>query len=288
MSNAAHVRATRHPDAQLSVWQENTLPDLAELTRDQIVAMFQGDVAAIRTPKFLTREECETAVNRIRQNTADRARQYKGNLNIGTALNINSHWEFEYRVEDQSAWVDYFKKVGPTTRKRKELFAEIGDPVERIVKIFRNAWGAPVKRAVHPDFGRQLYVGLLRTGAPRLHFDWAPYDLPSLKDVVMQAGANVYLANFDIGGDLTVYRQYGMTKGNKESSGEQIVGNYDLSHSLVQGVEACTVPCRVGDFVIAPNRFLHEVTPGDSAEENRLVLSFHVAWMGDGSLTVFS
>lgn len=288
MSNAAYVRAAGSLQAPLNIWQENTLPDLTELTRDQIVAMFQGEVAAIRTPQFLSRAECDTAVNRIKQDTADKARPYEGGLNIGTALNISSHWEFEYRLEDQSAWVDYFKKVGPTTRKRKQLFADIGDPVERIVNIFRNAWGAPVRRARHPEFHRQLYVGLLRTGAPRLHFDWAPYDLPGLKDVVMQAGANVYLANFDVGGDLTVYRQYGMTKGNKESSGEKIVGNYDLSHSLVKGVEACTVPCRVGDFVIAPNRFLHEVTPGNSAEENRLVLSFHVAWMGDGSLTVFS
>jgi hypothetical protein len=269
-------------------WAETTIERLKELTRSQIVDMFQGEVAAIRVPKLLTVEQCKRAVKRIHKFTASRARQYEGNLNIGTALSINSHWEFEYQIEKESAWREYFRRVGPTTRLRRTFFVGIGDPVDHIVKVLRKAWAAPVKRALHPTFNRHLYVGLLRTGTPRLHFDWAPYDLPSLKDVVMQAGANVYLSNFRSGGDLTIYRQYGMTKGNKASTGEKVIGNYDIPRSIVAHVESCTVPCQIGDFVIAPNRFLHEVTPGDGSESDRLVLSFHVAWMGDGSLTVFS
>jgi hypothetical protein len=288
MLSPGKIRRPDLQEAQLNGWHEITVPRLTEITRDQVVSMFQGEVAAIRAPEFFTPEQCAAVVTKIRQQTAAKARRYKGNLNIQTDLDISSHWEFEYRIEDDKAWVDYFKQVEPTTRLRKELFSEIGDPVERIVKILRKVWGAPVKRARHPEFNKQLYVGLLRTGAPKLHFDWAPYDMPSLKDVVMQAGANVYLSNYQVGGDLTIYRRYGISKGNKQSSGEQVVGNYDLPHELVEGVEECTVHCGVGDFVIAPNRFLHEVTPGNSAEENRLVLSFHVAWMGDGSLAVFS
>lgn len=287
MSTVVRVPAARLLEVPQG-WQEITLPVLDRVTRDQIVAMFQGDVAAIRTPEFLSPAECERAVAKIQQVAEKKARRYEADLNIGTALAIDSHWEFEYTTKPRSAWTNYFKKVGPTTQLRRRLFAESGDPVDRIVRIFREAWGAPVRRARHPKFNRQLYVGLLRTGAPRLHFDWAPYDFPALKEVVMQAGANVYLSNFHVGGDLTLYRTYGMTKGNKEASGAKVIGNYDIPHSLVEGVESCTVPCRVGDFVIAPNRFLHEVTKGDAAEESRLVLSFHVAWMGDGSLTVFS
>lgn len=287
MSKVVRVPATGLLEAE-DGWQEITLPKLDQITRDQIVAMFQGQAAAIRTPEFLSPAQCKNVVNKIRQVAKKRSRQYETGLNIGTALAIDSHWEFEYTSKGQLAWSDYFKKVGPTTRLRRELFAETGDPVDRVISIFREAWGAPVRRARHPEFNRQLYVGLLRTGAPKLHFDWAPYDFPALKEVVMQAGANIYLSNFNVGGDLTMYRTYGMTKGHKEASGEAVIGNYDIPHSAVDGVESRTVPCRIGDFVIAPNRFLHEVTTGDVAEENRLVLSFHVAWMGDGSLTVFS
>lgn len=287
MSKVERVPATGLLGAGES-WRELTLPRLERVTRDQIVRMFQGDVAAIRTPEFISPRECEKVVGKITEVAKTKARQYETGLNIGTALDIDSHWEFEYTKKRDSAWVDYFKKVGPTTQLRRRLFAETGDPIGRAVRIFRQAWGAPVRRARHPHFNRSLYVGLLRTGAPKLHFDWAPYDFPALKEVVMQAGANIYLSNFGVGGDLTMYRTYGMSKGNKEGSGEQVIGNYDMPHSLVEGVESCTVPCRVGDFVIAPNRFLHEVTQGDAAEQKRLVLSFHVAWMGDGSLTVFS
>jgi hypothetical protein len=269
-------------------WRATTLPKLEKVTRTQMVEMFQGNVAAIRTSGFLTEKECATAVTRIHEFSASRGRRYKGDLNIGTALSISSHWEFEYQIEDDAAWLEYFRKVGPTTRMRRKLFAGIGDPVDRIVEILGQSWPGPVRRALHPKFNRRLYVGLLRTGSPRLHFDWAPFDLPSLKDVVMQAGANVYLSNSLTGGDLKIYRRYGMLKGNKASSGKEVVGNYDIPHAAVAEVESCIVPCRTGDFVIAPNRFLHEVTPGDSPEKNRLVLSFHVAWMGDGSLTVFS
>ena len=287
MSKAVDIPAITAPET-VTAWRELTLSRLSLVTKSDLVRMFQGDVAAMRIPQLLSENECQEVVSKITEVAATKARPYETGLNIGSALDIDSHWEFEYTNKGATAWTEYFKKVGPTTQLRRRLFAELGDPVGQVIRIFRQAWGAPVRRALHPDFNRRLYAGLLRTGTPKLHFDWAPYDFPALKDVVMQAGANIYLSNFVTGGDLTVYRTYGMTKGNKESSGEKVIGNYDMPHSLVEGVESCTVECGVGDFVIAPNRFLHEVTPGDSAERDRLVLSFHVAWMGDGSLAVFS
>src|SRR5206468_6851821 len=108
------------------------------------------------------------------------------------------------------------------------------------------------------------------------------------KEVVMQAGANVYLSNFEQGGDLKVYRKYGMSPGKKASDGEKVIGNYGLPHDLVENAESCTIECGVGDLVVAPNRFLHEVTPGNEPEADRLVLSFHVALLSNGKLVVFS
>jgi hypothetical protein len=67
-----------------------------------------------------------------------------------------------------------------------------------------------------------------------------------------------------------------------------VVGNYDLPGSLVEGVESCVVPCRVGDLVMAPNRLLHEVTEPQIPEEDRLSLSFHLALMATGKLAIFS
>lgn len=268
-------------------WEERTVHALEEITKSDVIEMLHGHFPGIRVPKLLTREQCALAVKRIRSTAQTKTRQYKGNLNIGTPLNIPSHWEFRYMEQPETAWFDYFRKVSATTKRRRMIFKEIGDPLERVVRAFGKIWGAPVRRARHPKYGWRLYAGLIRSGAPALHFDWAPFDL-GLSEIVLQAGANIYLSNFRRGGDLKVYRKYGMRPGHSASSGEPVVGNYDMPHSLVENVESRTIPCEVGDFVIAANRFLHEVTPGGEPESNRLVLSFHIGLMCDGSLAVFS
>lgn len=176
-------------------------------------------------------------------------------------LDISSHWEFEYTKDDAAAWQAYFPRVRPMLELCRRLFTDVGDPVDRIAHAFGNTWGKQVRRARHPQYDQPLFAGLIRSGGPRLHFDWAPFDLPGL-EAVMQAGANVYLANFQQGGHLKVYRTYGMTKGHTKASGVLPIGNYDLPHALVEGVESVTIPCGVGDLVLAPNRFLHEVTAG--------------------------
>jgi hypothetical protein len=211
-------------------WQVSTYSTDRQLSRTDLLKMFHGEVAGIRIPRFLTVEQCKVVVERLGKPAKRRSRRYKGNLNIGTVLDIPSHWEFTYQIEDDKAWLPYFNKVGSTTRLRRSLFEGIGDPVDRVVEIFAKAWGAPVRRM--SKSGKKLYAGIIRSGAPRLHFDWAPYDLSDY-EVVMQAGVNVYLANGKKGGDLRVFRKYGMMKGHPASSGEKIVGNYDLPHTTL-------------------------------------------------------
>jgi hypothetical protein len=272
-------------DNEPQTWDIMTFDREHGLTRHELLQMFHGEVAGIRMPEFLTPDQCATVVARLKGIAKQKARRYKGNLNIGTVLDVPSHWEFTYVIEDSAAWHPYFAKVGPTTRLRRHLFRDIGDPVDRVTEMLAKAWGAPVYRM--RKFGKKLYAGLIRSGAPKLHFDWAPWDLGKF-EVVMQAGLNIYLANGSTGGDLKVYRTYGMSKGNTLSSNQAVVGNYDLPQALVQGVKSATIPCRAGDLVVAPNRFLHEVTETDGPEQNRLSLSFHIALMADGSLAIFS
>jgi hypothetical protein len=103
-----------------------------------------------------------------------------------------------------------------------------------------------------------------------------------------QAGLNVYLRSPGPGGDLRVYRRLGMRAGNTAQSGVAPVGNYDLDHELVEGVAFDTIPARTGDLVIAPNRFLHEVTATARKEEERIAFGVHVLWMLDATLRLFS
>lgn len=266
-------------------WREQTIDRLEALDRRGLVEMFHGHIPGIRIPALLSPEECARATARIK--SARVGRKYAGALNIGTPLEIPSHWELVYTEENEAAWFTYFRRVGCFTKQRKKIFAGMLDPLDQITLSLGRAWGAPVKRVRHPIYGWRLYAGLIRSGAPRLHFDWAPFDL-GLGDLILQAGANLYLSNFAHGGDLRMYRRYGMDLGAHAASGAQVIGNYDLPRVMIEGAESATIECGVGDFIVCPNRFLHEVTPGDEPEENRLVLSFHIGLMTDGTLAVFS
>lgn len=269
-----------------SGWSYKTFQRGHVLTRPELLEMFQGEVAGIRIPGFLSSDDCASVVQQLKEKARGRSRQYKGGLNIGTAFDIN-HWEETYIVESERAWHGYFRKVGSTTRLRRQIFrkAKVFDPVDQVVQMLAMGWGAPVSRL--SKCGKKMYAGMIRSGAPKLHFDNGLFDVGEI-EVVGQGGINIYLANGKRGGDLRVYRKYGMTKGNHASSKNVVIGNYDLAHSLVDGIEACTIPCRVGDFVVAPNRFLHEVTPPAQGEENRLSLSFHLALLANGKLAIFS
>jgi hypothetical protein len=266
-------------------WREKTIETLDEITRSDIIAMFQGKIPGIRVPKSVSQQRCEVAVDRIR-GTHD-GRRYLGNLNIGTLLSIPSHWEMGYINASEKAWFEYSRRTSYFTKLRRQPFAGMPDPYDEITRALGRAWGSPLTRLRHPRYGFRLHAGLIRSGAPRLHFDWAPFDLGA-HDIVLQGGANLYLANFREGGHLKNYRRYGMNPGATAGSGEKVIGNYGLSDEMVAGAESATIECGVGDFVLCPNRFLHEVTPGSEPEENRIVLSFHVGLLSNGTLAVFS
>lgn len=274
-------------------WNAQTLSGPEELNKQILIETLLAESGGVRIPGFYSPEACKRVVVKLLEVARTKGRRYKADpksgvsLNIGTVLDIPPHWEFEYVLEDENAWQGYFSRVGPTTRLRKRLFSDIGDPVERVSEMLSKVWGASVQRVRHPKFGRKLYAGIIRSGAPKLHFDNAAFDLPGT-EILGQAGANIYLKNFTQGGDLVTYRTFGKDKGNTLSSGKKPIGNYDLSPSLVEGVESCTVPCRQGDFILTPNHLLHEVTPGDGPEDDRLVLSFHLIWLKNGSLAIFS
>jgi hypothetical protein len=258
-------------------------PTLGEdVTAEMLKAVFHGEVSGLRLERVYTPEELESVARAVLGER--RGVKYEG-LELGSALGVRSHWDYRYTL-GREAWREYFPKAREAEAARKALFSEVGDPLEVVEATLRRIWPGPVGRMRHPRLGRELFAGMLRTGAPRLHFDWAPFDLEE-RDVVGQLGWNFYVFNPGPGGDLKMYRTLGLKPGNTRASGLEPVGNYDLPRELVAGAESDVIPCRTGDMVLAPNRFLHEVTPCDY-EDQRLTVAAHVAWMRDGSLRLFS
>jgi hypothetical protein len=257
------------------------------LDRELLMMVMQGEVSAVRLKNFLRPSEVSAVLENLSTHLRG-AREYSGTASNLTAFPLPSHWEFRYQVDGN--WNDYFSRVAAADELRREVFfSALGeDPLERVADLLAQAWPGRVKRARHPKWGRPMYVGVLRSGCPKLHFDWARYDFEPPLDAAMQAGWSVHLRKGGaVGGELKMYRTYGVAPGNTVTSGRQPVGNYDLPRSLVDGVQSNVVPCEPGDWVLAANRLLHEVLPADRCEE-RLAFAGHVAWMRNGELWQFS
>lgn len=267
-------------------WTHETLRDPSQLTTEVLKAMFHGELSGIRIPEFISEEARIAAVSGIAAETETETRYREIESDLGTKTGIPSHWEFHYTGRD---WCEYYPLVEVANEKRKQLFGEWGDPVELVTEMLQSVWHSKVGIAMHPSSGKSLYAGLIRNGVPKLHVDWVHWDMPGF-DAVMQAGWSIYLNNPGPGGDLAVYRVLGMEPGltaenARHSSG--VIGNYGLPRDLIRKAEVDVIPCQPGDWVITPNRFLHEVTPCPVPNE-RMSIAAHVAWMGDGTLAQFS
>ena len=263
-------------------WTHLTLGHGQTLTAELLMAAFHGDVSALRLPALYGEADMAQVAGKVASSGG--ADRYVG-LDLGSPLGVPTHWELRY-TRNAAGWAEHFAKLRTADLARRRLFAKTGDPAAALVGMLQRVWPGKVSRMRHPRYGRELFFGLLRSGVPELHYDWAPFDLEE-PNVVAQLGWNLYVFNPGPGGDLKMYRTMGMTPGNREDSGLEPVGNYGLSPELVEGVESDVVLCRTGDVVLAPNRFLHEVTPCLYGDQ-RLTLTAHVALMRDGSLRLFN
>lgn len=263
-------------------WTHLVLATGQSLTYGMLMRAFLGEVSGLLLPKVYS--ECEMRDVASAVLCANEGFEFK-ELGLGSALGMHSHWEYRY-LKSESEWPEYFEAGAKANATRKKLFAKVGDPVEAMLAMLMRAWPGRVSRLRHPRLGRPMHAGMMRTGAPLMHYDWARHDLND-SDVLAQLGWNLYVFNPGPDGDLVMYRKLGEAPGNTAASGAPLVGNYDLPRSEVRDVERDVLYARTGDMVFVPNRYWHEVTPC-AYENERLTVAAHVVLLRDGSLGVFS
>lgn len=179
--------------------------ELHELTTDAIEAMFHAEVPGIRIIELYSPEECARALVNL-QELNTQFEKYDA-IELGMQLGPPSHWVYRYGTKEWGR--DYFEEVLEADRRRQAMFDHAQDPVALLEELLRARWPhGPVGRATHPAFGRRLFAGAVRAGAPKMHFDWVPYDLRGMR-VANQAGGNLYLRNDGPGGDLRVFQKLG-------------------------------------------------------------------------------
>lgn len=274
-------------------WRHETIDADAPMSQEMLRRALVGEIPGIRIPGVIGPEVCETVLGNLVAFSKQRA-AYAGGLNIGSALAdgvdenakaVKSHWELRYM--NAMTWEEYGARKPGWESRRESLTKGVAPDLLCIVQHrLQAAWPGEVTRARHPVTGQELYAGILRPGAPKLHADWAADDIRGMP-AVHQIGISIYIRNQGPGGDLRVFRTLVAGPGNTANSGLVPVGNYDLPYSIVDGAEYDVIPVNAGDMIIAPNRYLHDVTPCPD-ESLRMAFGVHAVMLLDGTLALFS
>ena len=225
---------------------------------------------------FVRPEACEKAMVSINKRQSVR---YDGPAASTLATGLGeSAWGARYpgipphAPDSVESWGVYLDSVDQWDADRSSLLKDsFGvDPIDPIIDVLSMAVGKRIERAVHPRYGRKMGVGLVRKGAPRPHFDYAPYDVG-----FNAAGHIGIVLMLDAAPDA---RQRAWNY-QPEPDGE---GNYDSFDDQVLDPRLTgflDIPTPVGCLSLLCARYVHEI---HDLPEKRCTLAAHLAWLPDG------
>jgi hypothetical protein len=160
------------------------LPINEPLTPEMVddLANPESPLVAITINDVVPKSACEKVVKALHSESWSK---YSGSAASLASPIGSSAWDYRYNQHGQSlsnssdAWIEYLDGVDDWDSQRAEKFVPFfgTDPNDIVSSIICNATGCPILRAEHPRLGRRMGAGMVRTGVPDPHFDWARYDL---------------------------------------------------------------------------------------------------------------
>ena len=258
----------------------------AELGAENLRALFDNEIPAIRIKGFATADECRrlaAAVTEAEQHPivfASKAGEALSKPKIGY-IGIFQHF---YRHKDKSA---YFADVARAQAQLRAIFVRAFDPIARMQDLL----GAHVRGSVAladegEGYGR-YYAGIIRTmtvGAD-LHCDYHPYYARPYRigRIDAQIGWNIYASGRGGGGELVFYNN----PWTPEIRGDEIPESFPLPRSSTEGAERFVIEITAGDVVLFNTRNPHEILPS-KGDEPRISLGTFLGRLPEGDLLMWS
>lgn len=250
-----------------------------ELTSENLVALLNNEIAAIRIKGFATPKECS--------DFADAAKH--GNVkyySVARKIGYIGQAQYEYRWNPDKSL--YFKAVEEANRDLKAVVEKTFDPVARFIQHLARVYPEPVTVAEEPGLGK-YYAGIIRLASQGvdLHVDYAPFNTLdyAIKNIDAQLGWNFFAEEPGAGGATTIYNN----PWNPEMKPGEIPQSYGLDKSLTEGVPSLTYEPTAGDIVIFNTRNPHEISAGaEGAVRDRVSIGSFVGRMPDSSLVVWA
>lgn len=250
-----------------------------ELTAENLVALLNNEIPAIRIKGFATPEEC----------TGFAAAAKAGNVkyySVARKIGYIGQAQYEFRWNPDKS--QYFKAVKAANQDLAEVVGKTFDPVARLIEHLKRVYPGAVALAEEPGLG-EYYAGIIRLASQGvdLHVDYAPLNTLdyAISRIDAQLGWNFFAEDPGAGGLTTIYNN----PWNPEIREGEIPQSYGLDKSLTEGVPSLTYAPTAGDVVIFNTRNPHEITAGaEGAVKDRVSIGSFVGRMPDRSLVLWA
>ncbi|MDP6708378.1 MAG: 2OG-Fe(II) oxygenase [Alphaproteobacteria bacterium] len=260
------------------------------LDAENLQALFDNEIPAIRIPGFATAAECRAfaaALRKCELHVVKGATDYSAPAFEAQRIAFIglTQYEFKYRPMD-----DYLDAAEAARAEVAPVFGQSFDPVQRMMERLRALVGGCVEIA-RDRGGRRYSATIIRSSNEglALHADFAPYQAPQLT----VAASDAQLAwNFyaevpgSEGGHTTLYDRPWSWQRTAEA---EIAENYPLARAQVAGADSFTFEPQEGEVVMFNSRNPHEVVPVAAPDgKDRIAMATFIGRMPGGDLHLWS
>jgi len=285
---------------------ENT--DFAPLTPENLQALFDNKIPAIRIPDFFSSEECDALLKSLEANSFLRVTESvkKGEVSIilpdeskagnmrytGHVTRIGIS-QSEYPWSEQAK---YFSQVAEKQAVFNEA-AKLGiDPIKRLIDLVqKNSKGKvsiaeqPADSKVADDKAKSFFCGIVRqvNGGTYPHFDWAPFHAGepwAISRVNSQLSWNLFLTQ-PLGGNTVVYDQQWVPALEELRKGDL---SAPYPKDLLSTCKSIVSKPMHRAVVIFNSRNFHEVLATDTGSGKRITVSSFVGRTTNGDVLFWS
>lgn len=249
------------------------------LTRENLQALLENRIPAIRIRGFANAEEC--AAFKKAMETAN-LKSYK----LARPVQYIGMAQVEYRWDGSKE--DYFRDVVSAYEDQAYVFRNAFDPIQRLIARLSECWPADVEIASEPDFG-DYFAGIIRIASHGidLHADYAPFNTPGyvIEHINAQLGWNLFVEAPGAGGITSVHN----APWTPVMDGDTPPQSYGLDRSIVAGAQVFQYAPAAGDVVLFNSRNPHEVSAGEGdGAVGRLQVGSFIGRMPDERLVLWA
>lgn len=223
------------------------------LTAEDFIALFDGQILAIRIPDFCTQEACSLISSRLIHHSERGYYPHVPSISRVMMAFYEGHSDAEKREQ-------YYKQAIKSTLEFRRISWPYLSPIDHIHLTIEDMW--PLGAVRENIEGSRMAFGLAQLFAPGAcalpHQDFLRLDQPSnprAQSLIAQIGAFVYLQPALEGGELELWHEHYDPVAFEEYKNKD---TYGLDYLKLPS-PALTITPLIGDLVIASSKKVHAV-----------------------------